>query len=170
LTARQNVALVATLGILFLTESLALPFDVNRREVPAGFNAPLPRLPRLGAAPHIYERIRDLPATTVIAELPLGIPEFDRRAMYFSLIHWRPLLNGYSDVVPPYYSQLTVATSDIPRHPDAALSALHSATHVVVHEAAYLEGDGEKTSSVLKQRGAVELDRDGTDVLLALPR
>jgi hypothetical protein len=43
-------------------------------------------------------------------------------------------------------------------------------THVIVHEAAYLDAEGRDTTSVLRRLGATEVFRDGGDVLLAVPR
>ena len=43
------------------------------------------------------------------------------------------------------------------------------ATHVIVHEGAYLDAEGRDTTASLRAVGAVEVFRDGTDVLLAMP-
>jgi len=43
------------------------------------------------------------------------------------------------------------------------------ATHVIVHEAAYLDGEGRETTIALSDLGARELFREAGDVLLALP-
>jgi hypothetical protein len=43
------------------------------------------------------------------------------------------------------------------------------ATHAIVHEGAFRAGDGAATSAALRALGAVELYRDGTDVLFELP-
>jgi hypothetical protein len=95
---------------------------------------------------------------------------FDVRAMYYSTVHWRPLVNGYSGFVPPSYEKLVVTLSDIPRFPQLALSTLreHRATHAVVHEAAYLSAPSGTTQALLSV-GAREIAREGTDVLLKLP-
>jgi hypothetical protein len=108
----------------------------------------------------------------VLADLPLGPPDFDLRAMYYSTVHWRPILNGYSGFYPPHYGQLALALSELPRHPVFSLDALRAAgaTHVLIHEGAYLDDEGARTADALRTLGAVELYRDGTDVLLAIPR
>jgi len=41
-------------------------------------------------------------------------------------------------------------------------------THVIVHEAAYLDAEGRDTTATLRSLGASELFRDAGDVLLAL--
>jgi hypothetical protein len=60
----------------------------------------------------------------------------------------------------------------MPRHPDFSLDVLRmsGATHAVVHEAAYLDTEGIETSALLRGAGAVEIRRDGSDVLFRLPR
>jgi hypothetical protein len=119
----------------------------------------------------VYREIARLPAEDVVAELPLGEPEFDLRAMYYSLAHGRRLLNGYSGVFPPRYGLLKVALSDVPRQTAPALSALraHGATVALVHEGAYVATAGRETTEALLASGAIELYRDGGDVLLRLP-
>jgi hypothetical protein len=66
---------------------------------------------------------------------------------------------------------LTVALSDVPAHPEIALAALNEqgATHVLVHEAAWPDDSGAQTTAALKQRGAIEIFRDGADAVLRLP-
>jgi hypothetical protein len=81
------------------------------------------------------------------------------------------VLNGYSGFFPPHYGRLAVVLSDVPRFPEPALAALRTlgATHVLVHEGAYLDGQGPATSAALVARGATELYRGDADVLLRLP-
>jgi hypothetical protein len=92
--------------------------------------------------------------------------------MYYSIVHWRPILNGYSGFYPPHYGRLAFALGELPRHPDVSLRALAAAgaTHVLVHESAYIGSEGAETSAALRKLGATEVYRDGSDVLLALPR
>ena len=92
--------------------------------------------------------------------------------MYYSTVHWRPVLNGYSGFFPAHYGQLTTAFSEMGRHPEVSLQALGAsgATHAIVHEGAYLDTEGADTSALLQRAGAVEIFREGTDVLLLLPR
>lgn len=51
----------------------------------------------------------ELPAGGAVLELPLGEGELDRRAMFRSMSHRRPLVNGYSGYAPPHYEALTAA-------------------------------------------------------------
>ena len=160
-----------TVAAMFLLEGTAVPFLVNGVTPPSGFHAPEARLYRPARAPAIYHEAGRQLGKGVLAELPLGLPDFDLRAMYYSTVHWRPILNGYSGFYPPHYSQLALALGEVPRHPELSMKALKAAgaTHVLVHEGAYLGNEGAQTSDVLRQHGATELYRDGTDALLRLP-
>lgn len=163
--------MVGAMAAAFLFEGTAVPFLVNGLTPPRGFNAPAARIYRPARAPAIYAEVARQAAGGVLAELPLGHPDFDLRAMYYSIVHWRPILNGYSGFYPPHYGKLAFELGEVPRHPEVSLRALAAAgaTHVVVHESAYLGSEGAETSAALRTLGATELYREGTDVLLALP-
>ena len=166
----QGVAVVA--AGLFLLEGTQVPFLVNGVSTLTDFNTPEARLYPPDRAPAVYRdgvaRIGD----GILAELPLGNPDYDLRALYYSTVHWRRILNGYSGFYPAHYARLASVLSEIPRHIELSMQALRDAgaTHVLVHEGAYLGNEGEETSAALRTAGAVELYRDGRDVILALPR
>jgi hypothetical protein len=82
------------------------------------------------------------------------------------------VLNGYSGFFPPHYGQLQLALTQVPRHPELSLQTMRDAgaTHAIVHEAAFRGDEGPLTSAALRALGAIELVRDGADVLFALPR
>jgi hypothetical protein len=168
---RHGSLLLAAVAVAFLAESLVLPFTVNAVTVPPGYNAPAARVYRPQRAPNVYRQFARLAPDGILVELPLGEPDFDLRAVYYSTVHWRPVLNGYSGYFAPHYGKLALAVSDVPRFPEAALDALRTlgATHVIVHEGAYLDDRGARTVASLVERGARELYREGTDVLLQLP-
>ena len=168
---RHAPVLLAALSIAFVAESAVVPFTVNGVTATPGYNLPEPRVYRPQRAPNVYKEFARQAPRGVLAELPLGESDFDLRAVYYSTVHWRPLVNGYSGYYPPHYGKLALAVSDVPRFADAALEALraHDATHVIVHEGAYANDKGARTTAALLQRGARELYREGADVLLALP-
>jgi len=164
--------ILPAIACLFLIESLAVPMEVNGVTPPEGFAAPASRIYRPGRAPAVYKEIARQSRNAVVAELPLGQPDYDLRAVYYSVTHWRPVLNGYSGFFPPHYGQLITALSDVPRHPDVAVDALRAAgaTLVVVHENAFVDDIGRNTSAALRKRGAVELFQDNGDVLFDVMR
>jgi hypothetical protein len=91
-------------------------------------------LPMWDGPPSIYA---SLPAPAVLFEFPVH-PEPDRFAenlpyMYFSIWHWRPMVNGYSGFNPREYAATLEGTRGFPAAP--ALDYLRGAgvTHVAVH-------------------------------------
>jgi len=134
------------------------------------YNAPEARLYRTARGPAVYREMARQPADSVVLELPLGQPDYDQRAMYYSTVHWRPLVNGYSGFIPPHYGRMITAFSEMPRHRELSLQVLRAtgATHVILHEGAYRTKEGVETSAMLRQAGAVELLRDGSDVLFVI--
>ena len=65
--------------------------------------APLPPLAvQAGDAPPVYRFIAALPPAWSY-RLPLGEPAFDVRYMWYSTLHWRRLVNGYSGGAPLRY-------------------------------------------------------------------
>jgi hypothetical protein len=125
---------------------------------------------RPARAPAVYQHLAR-ESGVVLAELPLGQPDYDIRAMFYSIVHRARLLNGYSGFYPPHYGLLALALSDVPSHAMHAWDALRGGgvSHVIVHEAAWLDDRGPRTTAALTQLGAVEIFRDGSDVILRLP-
>ena len=169
---RWGRGVLALCAVAFLAEATIVPFTVNGMMETRKFNLPEARLYRPARAPGIYKEAAQLPADSVLVELPLGYPDFDLRAMYYSLVHHLPILNGYSGFFPVSYGRLTFALSELPRHPELSLDAMREggATHAIVHEGAFIGPEGTDTSASLHRLGARELYRNGTEVLLALPR
>ena len=170
-TRRWGGGVLAACALVFLAEATAIPFTVNGMTATPRYNLPEGRLYRPARAPGVYKEAATLPPDSVLVELPLGYPDFDLRATYYSLVHHRPILNGYSGFFPVDYGRLTLALSELPRHAELSLGAMREggATHVIVHEGAFLGVEGPDTSASLRRLGATELYRDGTDVLLLLP-
>jgi hypothetical protein len=168
---RYGAIVLALVAVAFLYEAGAEPFVVNGMSPVRGFNTPAGRLYPPNRAPGIYKAVNWLPANTVLADLPLGQTDYDVRAMYYSIAHWRPILNGYSGFFPLHYGRAIVSLSEVPRHPDVSMAMLRElgATHVIVHEGAYLDAEGRDTTAALRGLGATEVFRDGPDTLLALP-
>jgi hypothetical protein len=78
--------------------------------------------------------------------------------MFYSTLHWRRLVNGYSGGAPPAYEVLTESLKDVATRPDRAWQAIADspATHAIVHEASYA-GGGPRVSAWLRSRGAREI-------------
>lgn len=96
--------------------------------------APL-ALTRFEAIPGVYDRLAAEPGA-VVAEFPFYSPQRiheNGRYVLASTRHWRPLVNGYSGVVPESYVAHNERFRTFPD--DDAVAALREAgvTHVVVH-------------------------------------
>jgi len=168
---QHGVVVLGILAALFLYEAGAAPFVVNGMAPIKELATPAARLELPRRAPLVYRSVDQLPPDAVIADLPLGEPDYDLRAMYYSIERWRRIVNGYSGFFPPHYGRVKVALSEVPRHPDISVETLRElgVTHVIVHEAAYLDTEGRDTTMTLRGLGATELFRDGSETLLALP-
>ena len=167
---RSGRVVLALAAAMFLFEAGASPFVVNGTSPIRDFHDPPPQLASPARAPKVYDAVSTLPKTAVLAELPFGQHDYDLRAMYYSIDRWRPILNGYSGFFPPHYGRAIVGLTDVPRHPEISVATVRElgATHVVIHEGAYLDVEGRDTTAALQRLGATEIFRDGDDVLLAL--
>src|SRR5688572_1458664 len=154
----------------FFAETLVRPFPINGLGTLRDYATPEARVYRPARAPAVYRRLAQ-ESGVVLAELPLGQPDYDIRAMFYSTVHHARLLNGYSGFSPPHYGLLALALSDVPSHAMNAWDALRGGgvTHVIVHEAAWLDDRGPRTTAALTQLGAMEIFREGSDVILRLP-
>jgi len=158
------------LGILAVLEGLAAPVPLDRA-IPVGrFVSPEGGLEPISAPPPVYTAVAALPGETVLIELPYGIVEWDLRAMYYTLAHRRPIINGYSGGMPDSYQVNVTALQDPLVHPDRTWNRLQSlpATHILVHEAAFPGREGLTITAWLRTQGAVEIGRFNRDVLLQL--
>lgn len=165
--ATPALAIVTT---AFFAESLVRPFPINGLGALRDYATPDARVYRPGRAPAAYRRLAD-ESGVVLAELPLGQADYDIRAMFYSMVHKARLINGYSGFFPPHYGLLALTLSDVPGQTMSAWAALRGVgvTHVLVHEGAWLDDRGPRTTQALTQLGATEIFRDGSDVILRLP-
>jgi hypothetical protein len=97
--------------------------------------APL-RFDRMPPVPGVYRMLAGLPRGPV-AEFPFYADrhdiQFHALYMLFSTYHWQPLLNGYSDNIPPEFYRLASVLRSFPSQ--EAFDALHErqARYVVIH-------------------------------------
>ena len=162
-------------GVLIVLEFLAvpLPIDGNSTTYQRPGLAPLPEKVDAGSgAPPVYRFVARLDESAAIVELPLGEPAFDIRYMFYSTLHWKRLVNGYSGGAPSDYELLDTSLQDIPTHPDRAWQALvaSKATHAIVHEAFYTGGGGARVSDWIRAHGGHEVARFADDGVFELPR
>jgi len=91
--------------------------------------------------------------------------------MFYSTLHWRRLVKGYSGGAPPQYGVLTESLKDVVRRPDRAWQAIadSTATHAIVHEGSYAADGGSRLSAWLRSRGAREVAAFGSDRVFVIP-
>jgi hypothetical protein len=168
---RQYASVIA--GSLIVLEATAMPIPINQNSTEYAQRglAPLPPFVATGdGAPAVYRFIAALPPSSVVVELPLGEPAFDVRYMFYSTLHWKRLVNGYSGGGPQQYEFLREAMNDVATRPDRAWQAIadSTATHAVVHEGAYEDERGRRFGDFLRARGARDVAAFGTDRVFAL--
>ena len=158
-------------SVLFLGESTSAPIELNGTWNVGGLKAaPVPVIAADGP-PAIYRDVRALPAQAVLVEFPFGEEQYELRYMLYSAEHWRPLLNGYSGGFPPSYAVSRAGLGRVLEDPDTAWRVLapSGATHAIVHEGIYLDGNGARVSNWLRAHGARQVAAFGEDVLFELP-
>jgi hypothetical protein len=170
LKGRAGTAALAVICVLFLVEAHASPFMINSQGGAREFVLPEARVYPPASAPAVYRSVARLPAEAVLLELPIGDPDWDLQAVYYSATHWRRIVNGYSGFFPPNYGLLALALNNPSR--DAALSTAtlrgSGATHVLVHERAYRDGRDREITEWLTSEGARLVTREGQNALYAL--
>jgi hypothetical protein len=99
----------------------------------------------LAVMPLHVESRRSFAAYASLAEWPAGpvaeFPFFYRRVdfhrhalyMYYSTYHWRPLINGYADYIPPDFRQMVVPVSSFPNPESFGILKRLGAQYVVFH-------------------------------------
>jgi hypothetical protein len=132
-----------------------------------GAVAPPPRIESAADAPAVYHQLATMPDSTVVAELPFGDPAWELRYVYYSTVHWKRLVNGYSGAFPQGYKVRVALLQRVTESPDEAWRALREAgtTHVVVHEGAFAPGAADPVKRWLADHFAVEIARFGGDLL-----
>lgn len=167
---RAAAAVVVTAGLLILTESWVVPFATNVRMAADGYETTPRDLWPGRDLPALYKVIRDLPEPVVLVEFPFGSHAWDLQTMFYAGHHRRPIVNGYSGFFPLSQRTLVGTFGEIGSSPDAAWRALleTGATHVLVHEAAYIPSQQGLVSAWLRARGATDLLADGTNRLYRL--
>ena len=99
----------------------------------------------------IYEAIASDPEAQVVVEFPFYHPRrVASNADYVlaSTVHWKPLVNGYSGLVPPSYAEAAEELQDFPTPDTLRYLDTLGVTHLVVHHWRY--GDREQAARLLR--------------------
>ncbi len=169
LRSRASLTIATVLSVAFLTEAAFAPLLVNQTWG-EGNAVPPARVEPKSDAPAVYRQLASMPAELVLAEFPFGDPAWELRYVYYSTVHWKRIVNGYSGGFPQGYTVRVARLQRVNESPDEAWQALVQAgtTHVVVHESAMRSEDRALIHRWLRSRGAREIGRFGSDVLYDL--
>jgi len=147
-----------------------------------GFDWPFPRSPlppsyplqpALARADPLVEQLRS--GQGPVLELPINLPgqpfpDPEAAAMYRSIFHWRPLVNGYSSYFPAAFPRRMQAAMGLPDAPSLArLRAETGITSIVVHGAALAPAERERWLAAQGASPDLRLVwRGGDDMLFAV--
>jgi hypothetical protein len=119
-------------------------------------------LAELSNVPVAWRRIRPIPeAYTVLAKMPKGpvavFPFYGERASYHehtvymleSTVHWQPLLNGYSDFIPPDFRVLAARLSSFPSDDSFLAMRDRRVRYIAVHRDRYGARDAREVEARL---------------------
>jgi hypothetical protein len=165
---RHGLAWLALSALFIVAESWAapIPVNINSTDYEQAGLVPLPgTVPRGSGGPVVYRFLAGLPPSSALIELPFGEVAFETRYMFYSTLHWRRLVNGYSGGAPAQYSLWAERFKDVLDRSQPAWQAVveSRATHIVVHEGSYLEGRGHQISEWVRAHGGRELAVFGSD-------
>jgi hypothetical protein len=160
----------AAMGGVFLIEAAFVPMPINLTWSEGRAALP-PRVEVASSAPAVYRHLATMQDVRVITEFPFGDPERELRYVYYSTVHWKRLVNGYSGFFPQRYNVRLARFARITSDPGGAWQALRDTgtTHVIVHEDAYAAGEADEVKGWLTRHGARALVRFDSDVLFTLP-
>ena len=168
--SRKTTPVTAALCAVFLIEATFAPLLVNQTWG-EGNVVPPARVEPKDRAPAVYRQLAAMPGELVVAEFPFGDPAWELRYVYYSTVHWKRIVNGYSGGFPQGYKVRVARLQRVNESPDAAWQTLVDAgtTHVIVHESALPTSDVVTMRSWLEMHDAREMGRFGSDVLYDLP-
>jgi hypothetical protein len=93
-------------------------------------------LAQAGPVPEAYRLLATLPRGPVV-EFPFMYKSSDfhnqTRYMFNSIYHWQPLVNGYSDLIPPDFQALAIPINAFPDPGSFELMRQYGVRYVVVH-------------------------------------
>ncbi len=164
--AKSGAWMTAAIALLFLVEASFAPMPVNLSWGGRGIEPP-DHVEPASRAPAVYQHLAAMPDAKVIAEFPFGEPAWELRYVYYSTVHWKPIVNGYSGAFPQGYLARVAVLQRLDQRPDEAWRALKDAgtTHVVVHEGAFAPGEADVVKGWLENHFAVEIARFDGDLL-----
>ena len=95
----------------------------------------------VGDVPEVYRYLAQAPPGAVAEfHFPYRKPDFPRNTtyMFWSMWHWHPLVNGYSDYTPQDYLDIAADVNDFPGPQGLAILRARQVRYVVVHRDTYI--------------------------------
>lgn len=90
--------------------------------------------------PDVYKVLRTMPQGVVL-ELPIpkldNLPFYDPEFEFWSTLHWRPIVNGYSGHFPPMYAETIVKMANFPDSLSVGRLRQLGVRQIIVHESLY---------------------------------
>ncbi len=180
-----GLAVLSGWGVLFLSGRWRRPW--LRRIGPgllallvlaeyASVPLPLARVPVGPEVPKIYASVRELPKQASLIELPMpardGEEYEEALAVYYSVYHGRPIVNGYSGYAPPGYRVIREAMEGFPTESTFELLNNLEVGYILLHTQAYRPEKGREILRRLRNFGnRLELvqEIDGDFLIKMLP-
>ena len=115
------------------------------------FSVPLPLASVPPPAP-VYHWLAAQPGKPVVLELPMPVVAGERwketAYLYYSIFHWKPLVNGYSGYYPPYYGSLCETMQGFPDASSLNELRQFGVKYVIWHSGEY---EGSRKQAVIEQ-------------------
>jgi hypothetical protein len=142
----------------------------------ASFPLPLVEVNIGSRVPKIYAAVRELPKEASLVELPMPAHDWeefeDAAAVYYSIYHWKNIVNGYSGYAPPGYRVIREAMEEFPSESTFELLNGLAVEYLLVHTQGYRPEKGKEMVRRLRDFASrVELvaQSDGDFLLRRLP-
>jgi hypothetical protein len=123
------------LALLILTDYVSFPL-------------PLAKVKIGSHVPKIYAAVRELPKKAALVELPMPAHDWeefeDAAAVYYSIYHWKNIVNGYSGYAPPGYRVIREAMEQFPSESTFELLNGLAVEYLLVHTKGYRPEKGKE--------------------------
>jgi hypothetical protein len=148
----QATAIAAALAVGSWVELAAIPLPLTTTPIPA-----------------VYDTLARLSRGAVV-EFPFfgdrQIYHHHNLYMFYSTRHWQPLINGYSDYIPPDFRRLAAKLASFPDAESIAMLRAREARYVVVHRSMLPEPQRDAFLLALGTNPALRLIARDTDILV----
>jgi len=138
---KMRILVPFLLGGLLLADYLSIPL-------------PLAGVHVKDEIPPIYSFLKNLPENTSLLELPIPARGLGKSKealyIYYSIFHWKRLVNGYSGYIPPGYIIIGEAMENFPSQKTFSLLQNLNVDYLLIHTEWFLSDKAKETVSQLK--------------------